>query len=205
MTQTHVLKSFCLLGSIASLTGVNYVFCFAYFRYIDYWLSHVQVVSTDAPPPCSCWNILIGDITDITLFPGNIANLLLGRNIFSLGSKSLGWAWLWYNFHLSSWFQYQSEIWCFPPSFSKWSALFQRVPGGRFLRRSGDQHLMDWTGFVLLHGGAYGWRGCGVRGGRGWNRFSGCGLPRLYKLSAGYTVLEILGEGSSSIFIGNAF
>ena len=33
-------------------------------------------------PPCSCWNILIGDITDITLFPGNIANLLLGRNIF---------------------------------------------------------------------------------------------------------------------------
>lgn len=39
-----------------------------------------------------------------------------------------------------------------------------RVPGGRFLRRSRDQHLMDWTGFVLLLGGAYGLRGCCVRG-----------------------------------------
>ena len=54
----------------------------------------------------------------------------------------------------------------------------KKVLGGRFLRRSRDQHIMDWTGVVLLLGGAYGFGlGCGGYRGPVETGASGGGLP----------------------------
>lgn len=103
-----------------------------------------------------CWIILIGDIT---LLLGYIPSLLLVRSFTPLGSKPLAVIQF-------SPFSMVSINWKSPCSHHRYPGGQPsfRVPGGRFLRRSRDQHLMDWTGFVLLLGGAYGLRGCCVRG-----------------------------------------